>query len=299
MAEQRFVPCEARIDGRRVAYLLHDQPVRFLKGTFRLRQVTRLTPETGHQTAILTNRWDLRPIMVAYRMFERWRQENFFKYMRQEFLVDALTDYAVEPDNPTRLVSNPARKAADHEVRKARAQLTSLLERYGATAIDYLEGRTLTLSAFTHEERHIHRDVQDATDRIATLVARRKSLPPRLPLSDAPAATDAVKLSTERQHLTNVLKMVAFQAEGALVERLDPYYARNNDEGRTLIQTALRSAAAIEPTSDELRVTIAPLSSPHRSEAIRGLCKELNMTNTVFPGTRQRLTFAVAEPPVR
>ena len=83
------------------------------------------------------------------------------------------------------------------------------------------------------------------------------------------------------------------------MELLDPYYARNNDEGRTLIQTALRSAGALEPTLDELRVTLVPLSSPHRSEAIRGLCKELNMTNTVFPGTRQRLTFAVAEPSVR
>ena len=25
---------------------------------------------------------------VAYRMSERWRQENFFKYMREEFLLD-------------------------------------------------------------------------------------------------------------------------------------------------------------------------------------------------------------------
>ena len=95
-------------------------PVRFLKGTFRLRQVTRLTAETGHQTAILTSRWDLRPVMVAYRMFERWRQENFFKYMREEFLIDTLTDYQVEPDDPNRLVPNPARKVADQHVRKAR-----------------------------------------------------------------------------------------------------------------------------------------------------------------------------------
>jgi transposase len=294
VAEKRFVLCQTRVEGRRVEYLLHDQPVRFLKGTFRLRQVTRLT-ETGHQTAILTNRWDLRPVMVASRMFERWRQENFFKYMRQEFLVDALTDYAVEADDPTRLVSNPARKTADHDVRTARNRLASLLERYGATAVDYLEGRTPTLRAFTHEERQIHREVQDATDRLATLIARRKSLPTRIPLSDAPAAADAVKLSTERKHLTNVLKMVAFQAEGALVELLEPYYARNHDEGRTLIQTAFRSAATIEPTLDELRVTLAPLSSPHRSEAVRAMCKELNMTRTVFPGTRQRLIFAVTE----
>ena len=222
VAEKRFVPCEARVDGRRVEYLLHDQPVRFLKGTFRLRQVTRLTPETGHQTAILTSRWDLRPVMVAYRMFERWRQENFFKYMREEFLIDTLTDYQVEPDDPGRLVANPARKVADQHVRKARLDLARLLEAYGATAVDYLEGRTPTLRAFSQEERQIHREVQAATDRIATLVARRKGLPTRIPLSQAPAAAEAVKLSTERKHLTNVLKMVAFQVEGALVDLLEP-----------------------------------------------------------------------------
>ena len=29
-------------------------------------------------------------------MFDRWRQENFFKYMREEFLLDALIDYQIE-----------------------------------------------------------------------------------------------------------------------------------------------------------------------------------------------------------
>lgn len=43
---KRFVLRKARLDGRSVAYLLHDQPVRFLKGKLRLRQVIRLT-ETG------------------------------------------------------------------------------------------------------------------------------------------------------------------------------------------------------------------------------------------------------------
>jgi hypothetical protein len=54
----------------------------------RLRQVTCLC-HGGHQTNVITSRWDLRDIEVAYRMFERWRQENFFKSMREEFLLDA------------------------------------------------------------------------------------------------------------------------------------------------------------------------------------------------------------------
>ena len=58
IAEKRFVLRTAKLDGRPIKYLLHDQPVRFLRGKLRLRQVTRLT-YNGKQTPILTSRWDL------------------------------------------------------------------------------------------------------------------------------------------------------------------------------------------------------------------------------------------------
>jgi hypothetical protein len=105
--ERRFVRRRAKLDGRSVDYLLHDEPVRFLKGKLRLRQVTRLC-DGGHRTNVITSRWDLREVEVAYRMFERWRQENYFKYMREEFLLDALIDYQIEPEDPTRTIPNPA-----------------------------------------------------------------------------------------------------------------------------------------------------------------------------------------------
>ena len=103
-----------------------------------------------------------------------------------------------------------------------------------------------------------------------------------------------MKLSTERKHLTNVLKLVAFQIESDLVHWIRPHYARTEDEGRTLIQTALQSTAALEPTKHELRVTLSPLSSPHRSQAVAALCETLNKTDTTFPGTDLRMRFAVA-----
>jgi hypothetical protein len=90
--------------------------------------------------------------------------------------------------------------------------------------------------------------------------------------------------------------MVAYQIESDLVERLRPHYARADDEGRTLIQTALQSAASIEPGKDELRITLAALSSEHRSKAIAALCRDLNQSNTVFPGTNLRMYFAVEQP---
>ncbi len=131
--DRRFIRRRAALDGRWVDYLLHDQPVRFLKGKLRLRQVTCLS-DGDHQTQVITSRWDLRDVEVAYRMFDRWRQENFFKYMREEFLLDALVDYQIEPENPTRTIPNPERRALDKEMKAARVDLARLEREYGAAA---------------------------------------------------------------------------------------------------------------------------------------------------------------------
>ncbi len=274
-------------------YLLHDQPVRFLKGKLRLRQVTRLT-ETGHQTPIVTSRWDLRTIVVAHRMFERWRQENFFKYLREEYLIDALADYQVEPDDPTRSIPNPARKAVVQEVYAARVHLRKLRESYGATAIDYIHGPTSKDSGFEIAEEKIRMQIDKATSHIKKLQARRDSFPARVTVADVHEGQEMVKLSTERKHLTNVLKMVAYQTESDLVELIRPHYSRVQDEGRTFIQMALQDTADIEPTENQLRIKLAPLSSPRRSHVLDSLCDALNKTNMPFPGTQLRMHYVVA-----
>lgn len=104
---KRFRQHTGRLDGRRITYELADQEVRLLRGKLRLRQVTRRR-ESGHQTPILTSRRDLSALAVAYRMFERWRQENFFKYLSAEYALDALVEHDALPDDPAREVPNTA-----------------------------------------------------------------------------------------------------------------------------------------------------------------------------------------------
>jgi hypothetical protein len=104
-----------------------------------------------------------------------------------------------------------------------------------------------------------------------------------------------VKLAPERKHLTNLIKMVAYQAESDLLRLVAPHYRRAGDEGRTLIQSALACAADLDVNPTELRVTLAAQSSPHRTRAIAALCEELNQTKTVFPGSRLHLYYAVRE----
>src|SRR5450631_785714 len=123
--------------------------------------------------------------------------------------------------------------------------------------------------------------------------ARRERIPRRVP--DAQTTDEEViKLATQKKHLTNVIKLVAYQAESELVRQLSPHYRRAQLEGRTLVHSALASAADIKVTDNELLITLAPLSSAHRSRAVAALCASLNATSTIFPGTRLRLRYAVA-----
>ena len=298
IAEKRFVLRRARLDRRWVEYRLCDQPVRFLKGKLRLRQVTRLSQDGRHQTQVLTSRWDLKDIEIAYRMFERWRQENFFKYMREEFLLDALCDYRTEPDDPTRSVPNPEHRALDKEVHAARAEVARLERAFGAAAMDNPERRRPTMRGFKISHGKVGKPLRAARARLAELKAKRRQVPKRVQIRDVTEGA-VVKLATERKHLTNIIKMVAYQAESDLLALLRPNYARANEEGRTLLHEILRAPADIHATADELHVTLCPLSSPHRTSAASALCGALNQTQTAFPGTKLRLHFDVHAPLVR
>ena len=105
-----------------------------------------------------------------------------------------------------------------------------------------------------------------------------------------------VKLATERKHLTDIIKMVAYQAESDLLALLRPHYARADQEGRTLLHELFATAGDIRVADGQLHITLAPLSAPHRTHAINALCEILDKTTTVFPGTRLSIRFAIHPP---
>ena len=219
-------------------------------------------------------------------------QENFFKYLGEEYALDALADHAVEDDDPQREVPNPLRKQISAEI-AVQAQIVRRLAQKGPVLTDPAKFRR-SLRNFKRSHPDEAAELWTAISRHAALQARRKTMPDRVPVRDV-VKGPVVKLATERKHLTNVLKMVAYQAETDLVRKIAPHYKRADDEGRTLVQTALNSGADIAVAGNGLLITLAPLSSPHRSRAVAALCEELNTKPVRFPGSNLRMRFAVAD----
>ena len=275
----------------RLQYELADTDIEVGADGFKMRQVTRLQPG-GHQTHIVTTRRDLAAAEVARRMFDRWRQENFFKYMRQEYAIDALVEHASEPDEGERQVPNPVRKAADKQLRAARVELRKLEAAFGAAAAANPEHKRRTMRGFKIANgAKIGIPLRDIRARVAGLQARCKALPEKVPVNSIRPVVE--RLTPTRKRLSDGLKMLAYQVETDLVRLATPHYKGIDDDGHKLIVAALKSTASLRVRDGELRVTLAPQSSPHWTRAIAALCRSLDATEVLFPGTRLRVKYGV------
>ena len=264
-----------------------------------LRQVTRRVPArhgATRQIHALTTRTDLTAGEVCWRMTSRWREENYFRYARTHFALDALDSYSAQPDDPGRLVPNPAKKAAAAQVRRAEA----LAEAAHATrdaALLHLRSpapgqpvtiTNQTLNALGAPVEAAHRELDEA-ERAAA------AIPARTPLGGL--APDMVRLEAEVKQITHAIRMAAYNAETTLARALDGHYARAGDEAYALIREALLTSGDIIPGHGELLVRLDPLTAPRRTQALAALCDQLTQARARYPGTRLVLRYDVKPHP--
>lgn len=292
---QAFHRRSAVIDGRSVSYELAERPIEVLPG-FRMREVRRLCA-TGHQTAIVTTREDWPIEVVAWRMFERWTQENFFRYMRQHFALDALVSYEVEPADAQRSVPNPQRKALAKELRACRASVQELEQAYGQQARANPEAKRPTMRGFKIAQADLTRQLRDAEARCEQLEERLAACPKRVPLNTLLNEQEIVRLAPEAKHFTDTIKMLAFRAETALVRCLTLNGVPTQDDGRALVREMLLSSADIVPQAEEQRllVRVHSLASPRNNHALAKLCETLNSLEIRYPGTDLMLAYEAPE----
>lgn len=286
-------------DGSTQRYELAERPIELAvpaRGatpatTLVLRLVVRRSPD-GHQTPVLTSRDDLAPAAVAYRMANRWRQENYFKYAREHFALDALDSYADQGDDMGRLVPNPAKaRAADavvaarRDLATANAGLVDALDDAGARAGRPGGGGKATVSPA------VGRGLAKAKADLAGAKTASAGTPSHLPLSAVRPGSRV--LETERKLLTHAIRMSAYNAESALARLLRPHYARGDDEGRALLREAFTLPGDLQIVGDSLHVRLDPASAPRRSKALAALCAELTDTETRYPGTELTLVYSV------
>jgi transposase len=286
-----FTEVTGTVGARQVTYTLAEKRVRLSNG-LRLREVRRLTA-TGHQTAVLTSRTDLSALECAARMFARWQQENFFRYLRHSFALDALVTYAAEPADPRRTVPNPARKQCRRALAEVRRTLAAREQAYGAQALRNPEGRRPTMRGFKIAHGQLAQTIRQLQAKAARLARRLASLPARVPVGELQPPGTVVRLAPEAKLLTDSIKLTAYRAETALLRLLGPHFARTEEEGRALLRAICTTPADLLPDEPAgvLRVRLHSQANPRSNQALAALCEALTATETCFPGTTLRLVY--------
>lgn len=272
-------------DGATQDFVCHlaERPLTLSNG-FEVREVRCLT-EKGHQTSIVTTRTDLTVLEVAERMFSRWRQENFFRYMRMEFDLDHMPTYAVEEADPERLVPNPAKKEKKKAVDAVRAELAKIKQLFGEMA---LEDSPATLN----QREELRAQVTDAQTRLEEFGQEHKALASHLPIGQVQDPTTVVRLEEERKRIVDQIKMVAYRAETELANLAGPLLGwHHGDEARSFLRQVFQLPADLnpDPEAGTLRVRFHGMANERSNRALSGLCEILNSYETCYPGTRLRL----------
>ncbi len=284
----------------RKEYELTDRKVRLklprAKGrprTFLVRQVT--VRKDDHQIQILTSRFDLEAVEVVYRMFSRWREENYFRYGRTHFALDALDSYRVHDDDPERSVPNPAKAKLRRKLRRARLRLTEAEAAYGQAAEGNPEARRPTMRGFKIANADLGQQLLAARENVRVLEAQMQDTPSRLPLKEVAPGTQL--LDAESKLVTHGVRMSVYNAESALARLLAPNYRQAEDEGRALLREAFKTSGTLEVVGDGLEIRLNHLSAPRRTRALAALCDQLNQTETRYPGTDLVLRYSVNQAP--
>ena len=118
--ENCFSEYTIEIEGNKTKMKLAEKSVEI--DNVPMREIRRLSD--GHQTSVITTNKKLSIIMVAIHMFSRWTQENFFKYMRQDYDFDRLLQYAVEQIDEDFMVVNPEYSNNEYYLKKTREKIS-------------------------------------------------------------------------------------------------------------------------------------------------------------------------------
>jgi hypothetical protein len=263
-----------------------------------LRQVTRRVPARRGQTRqvhTLTSRTDLPAGQVCWRMSSRWREENYFRYARTHFALDALDSYAATPDDRTGLSRTPRRRPPPPApeppgviTTAEAARHAGLLKLRSPAPGHPVIIANQALNTINAPVEAAWRELDEAEDAAA-------AVPARIRLGDL--APDMVRLDVETKQITHAIRMAAYNSEITLARALHGRYARAGDEACALLREALTISGDIQPSPGQLLVRLDPLTAPRRTHALAALCQQLSTARARYPGTDLILRYEVKPHP--
>ena len=265
---------------------LAEKPI-VLRNGLTVRQIRRRLAN-GRQVPVITTHPQMPLEQVAGAMFSRWSQENFFKYMREQFNLDSLPTHDLEPLDPDAQVVNPVRRALEKTIGRVRSRLATARNRLAEALQEHHRDTATRLQA----------DANALAAELDQLKQQRAHTLTHVRAGDLPEQDKLDALPVGGRLFLDLVRMIAYRAETRMMAPVITTQGKKPN-ARRLLRALLTSDANIipQPAKGILRIQLLGLGSDACDRMLAPLVEELNATRTIYPGTNLRLVYELAGDP--
>lgn len=252
----------------------------------------RKKSKSGHQTSILTTNYLLATIMIGLYMFSRWSQENFFKYMIQNFGLDTLVSYLKENISDTTILINPEFRKLESLLKKVTSKINYRKAKFGSIELGEIPTDEKQAKKYLTKKADIISEIVELEEEANEIKLKKKQIPRKVQFSELPENEKFNNAFNQRKAFLNIIKMIAYRAETAMANLIKQNMS-HPDEARKLLQQVYKSDAdiVVDKANELLCVKIHRMSYWKDDKIIQQLCHDLNETKTKFPGTNLTISY--------
>jgi len=255
-----------------------------------VREIRKLT-ETGHQTAIVCTEY-LAPVhSLAVRMFSRWCQENFFKYMMQNFGLDALTGYGRDQVDETKKLINPKYRKITARIQSEAGKLGRKLRKFAEMTLSEIPAPE-EIEIYKEKKAKLVEDIESLRMALEKLKETRRQTEKHITVKDLQEDERFKVIAPKSKAFVDTIKMIAYRAETAMASVINKVMS-HPDEARSLLREIYTQEADILPDENAgtLTVRLHHLTNRVSDKAARELARHLNETDTIYPGSNLLMRY--------
>ncbi len=252
----------------------------------------------NHQTAIVSTDYGCSLEKGAAAMFARWGQENFFRYMMQEFGLNLLADHSTEPFPCCVQVVNPIWRELDSQCRSLRGKIAVLKVKMADMQLKMQNMEPKKIECWQEDKSALIEEILVLEERLASMRLSRKAASKHISFDKLPDEHKFERLSPTRKLLLDTIKMIAYRAESALADVARTKLS-SPDEARAMLKALFNTSADLHPSPSrkELLVLLHPLAEKRQNKMVEAVLDVLNLQEFCYPGTDMKLVYRLLVSP--
>lgn len=252
----------------------------------------RKKKKSGHQTSIITTNFKLSIVMIGLYMFARWAQENFFKYMMQEFGIDTLVSYLKTKVPTTTTLINPQFRDLENQRKKLTSKINIIKAKFASLILDAESIEEKKMEKYLLKKQELQQEIYGYEKEIEKIKEQKKRTTRKIYYDELPENKKFENVINQRKHFLDTIKIMAYRAETAMANIIKQYMG-HKDEARILLKQIYKtdSDLVVDAQNKKLIVKIHPLAHHKDDRILEKLCEQLNQTQTLFPDTNLTLVY--------